>query len=234
MAENACDQFMFKCALDADCVCMAECVGEAGLVGTDDCLNTCNLTGSPSGFFELAADVAVMCPDGDECSVPAGYEPPPRIEPEPAPSNASIGGGDLADCSFDSGLTYDPNGEILQLESADADVCVRIDRRNDGNGSNANTSWTLLDMMVGPLGEVCHAAEPADVCWYSSHHNFADWAHVWCGNRRYDLIVAMADHGAAPTYLLHVFEGQPLGGICAPTADGVCPIGTPIELFPTP
>jgi hypothetical protein len=213
---------------------MAQCVGEAGLVGTDDCLTSCNLTGSPPGFFELAEDVVVMCPDGDECSVPSGYTPPPRIEPGNAPSNASIAAGDLADCSFDANLAYDPNGEILQLEDATGDVCVRIDRRNDGNGNNANTSWTLLDMMVGPLGEVCHTAEPSDLCWYSSHHNFADWAHVSCGNRRYDIEIALTGHGADPTYRLHVFEAQPLGDTCAPTTDGVCPIGAPIELFAVP
>jgi hypothetical protein len=123
----------------------------------------------------------------------------------------------------------------LQLETADKSVCVRIERRNDGPGSLANTEFTLLGMHVGPLGEVARIDDPSAICWYSSHHNFNDWAHAWSGSRHYDLKMARADHGIAPTYTLHVFEGGPLsGGMCAPAADGDCPIGSPIELLPVP
>jgi hypothetical protein len=72
-----------------------------------------------------------------------------------------------------------------------------------------------------------------DVCWYSSHHNFNDWAHAWSGSRHYDVKMARTGHGAAPTFTLHVFEGGPLaGGSCAPTTEGTCPIGSAIELLP--
>ena len=74
---------------------------------------------------------------------------------------------------------------------------------------------------------------PADVCWYSSHHNFNDWAHAWSGRRHYDLKMARADHGVAPTYALHVFEQGPLDAAsCPPTSEGTCRIGDAIELFP--
>jgi len=44
-------------------------------------------------------------------------------------------------------------------------------------------------MRVGPLGEVVLIDNPADVCWYSSHHNFNDWAHAWSGSRHYEVRV---------------------------------------------
>jgi hypothetical protein len=123
----------------------------------------------------------------------------------------------------------------LQLRSVDGDVCVRIERRNDGSGSNANTSWTLLDARVGPSGEVCHAGEASALCWHSSHHNFDDWAHVSCGGVHYDINVAMTGHGATPTYVLQAFEGGPApGGACAPTTEGTCPLAPLLELVPVP
>lgn len=235
MRGNICDQFTAKCAPNADCVCMAQCIAGSGLGGVTGCLGSCGLQGSPPGFSEMAKVLAVMCPDTDECSAPAAFTPPPDSTPPPAPSGGSIGGGTLPDCSFDPGLRYDPNGSILQLESSDGSICVRIDRRNDGAGALANTSFTLLDMIVGPLGQACHTSDPSTLGWYSSHHNFDDWAHSWCGNRHYDVSVALSGHGAMPTYKLHVFEGAPIaGGACPPGPDGTCPISAPIDLVPVP
>lgn len=231
MGEKCCD-LLELCAVDADCACMAMCIGSSSLTGVDACLGTCDVSGSPPGFADLAGCVAVTCPDGDECSAPANFMPPPSAEPTGSGSGSSIGSGRLADCSFDAGLSYDPDGPVLQLQSADQDVCVRIERRNDGPGSLANTSWTLINMRVGPLGEVALIDQPSDICWYSSHHNFNDWMHAWSGSRRYDLKMARANHGIAPTYALHVFAQGPLdAAACAPTADGACPIGSEIELF---
>jgi hypothetical protein len=230
--EKCCDLFEL-CSVDADCACMAMCIGQQSLSGIDGCLGTCNVSGSPPRFADLASCVATTCPDGDECTAPANFTPPPDVEPSGGGGSGGIGSGTLADCSFDAGLAYDPNGEILQLENADGSICVRIERRNDGGGSLANTNFTLLSMRVGPLGEVVAIDNPSDVCWYSSHHNFNDWAHAWSGSRHYDVKMARTGHGAAPTFTLHVFEGGPLaGGSCAPTTEGTCPIGSAIELLP--
>jgi hypothetical protein len=230
-----CCELAELCTVDADCTCMAECVGSSGVPGTTSCLGTCGLSGSPPGFTDLITCVASACSNpggvGGECNVPAGFEPPPEAEPAPPMSSASIASGALADCSFG---TPDTTGSVLQLQNADASVCVRIERRNDGRGSMANTNWTLLSMMVGPLGEVALVDDAADLCWYSSHHNFNDWAHAWSGMRRYEVKVSLAGHGTMPTYTLHVFEQGPLdAGACPPRSAGFCPIAT-IELFPAP
>ena len=74
--------------------------------------------------------------------------------------------------------------------------------------------------------------DAAALCWYSSHHNFADWAHVWTGTRRHDLHLEEFGHGGVRTYALYTFEEGPLDGACAPTADGTAPVGEPLELFP--
>jgi len=209
---------------------MAECVGTSGVAGTGSCLAQCGLTTSPPGFAEWVKLAADMCWD-EGCG--RLVEPPP----EPPIADGSIGAGTDESCFFDTSLSYDPCGPVLQLQSADGNVGVRIDRRNDGAGNDANSTWTLLDMRVGPLGEVCHTEDPAALCWYSSHHNFSDWAHVSCGNRHYSLNVAdncgLHNSTPSPTFRLHTFESGP-GGTCAPTASGTCPIGAPIDLIAVP
>ncbi len=95
--------------------------------------------------------------------MPRGFEPPPDAKPKAPESRASLGSGTLADCGFGPS---DPTGAVLQLQNADASVCVRIERRNDGRGSLSNTKWTLLSMQVGPLGEVVLIDDPKSMCWY--------------------------------------------------------------------
>jgi hypothetical protein len=147
---------------------------------------------------------------------------------------ATGGGGDLPDCGFDPGLSFNPTGDVLQLQSADESVCVRIERRDDGPG-DARTIYTLLEMQVGPLGEVSLIDDQTDLCWHSSHHNFLDWAHAWAGSRHYDVKLKLDDHGGNRTYELHTFEQGPIDpdecpSWAEPEANG--PIGDPIELFP--
>lgn len=232
MWEKACPQFLFQCAHDAGCVCTAECVATAGVASTESCLGQCGLSASPPGFTEWVKLASDMCWD-EGCGRLSSPPPDP-----PSTSGASIGAGTEPDCLFDANLPYDPCGSILQLQSADGSICMRIDRRNDGPGTDFNTAWTLLDVLVGPLGEVCHTNDPGALCWFASHHNFGDWAHVSCGNRHYDLNVAsncgVHNTSPSPTFRLHVSESAPPSGGCGPTNDGVCPIGTPIDLFPVP
>jgi hypothetical protein len=169
--EKACDQFLFQCARDAGCVCMAECIGSTGVGGADGCLEPCGLTSPPPGFSQFLKLAADMC--WDEGCGRLGESPP---EPSGSTSGGSLGSGTEADCAFDPGLAYDPCGPVLQLQSSDGSICVRIERRDEGPGTDANTAWTLLDVRVGPLGEVCHTSDPSNLCWFSSHHNYADWA----------------------------------------------------------
>lgn len=232
MWEKACDQFLFQCAHNAECVCMAECVAQSDVTNTDNCLGDCGLTAIPPGFAQWVKLASDMCWD-EGCDRLAGL--PTSAE---TPSSDGIGAGNLPDCAFDPGLQYDPCAEVWQLQSADGNVCLRIDRRNDGPGDNANTTWTLLDVLVGPLGEVCHVNEPTEMCWFAAHHNHADWAHVTCGNRHYDIdIGSRCGEKAAPDAVsviqLHVFEGPP-EATCAPTVDGLCQVGTVIDLEPAP
>lgn len=229
--QEKCCELAELCTVDADCTCMATCIGTESLSGIQGCLGSCGLTGSPVGFADFANCAATTCPDGDECSAPSEFQPPADVMPPGPASNAGIGSGALADCSFGAA---DATGAVLQLQNSDGSVCVRIERRDDGPGSMANTSWTLLSMRVGPLGEVVLVDDPSDLCWYSSHHNFNDWAHAWRGSRHYDVKTSLADHGATPTYALHVFEAGPLApDSCAPIAEGTCPIAT-IDLVPAP
>jgi hypothetical protein len=231
--EKACDQFLFQCAHDADCVCMAECVGEMGVGGTDSCLGQCGLAAAPPGFSQFVKLAADMCWDEGCGRLDA---PPP--DSTGSTSAGSLGAGTDADCAFDPGLAYDPCGPVLQLQSADGSICVRIERRDDGAGTDANTAWTLLDVRVGPLGQVCHADDPSNLCWFSSHHNYADWVHVSCGNRHYDVDIGnncgQKNPSPTPAVRLLVFESAPPGDSCAPTVDGTCPLGAPIDLIPAP
>jgi len=230
--EEKCADLMRACEQNADCACMAECTGENGIPGITDCFDTCGVTERPPGFAALEVCVATACPDtGDECSTPSDYTPPADMVCED--STLDIGGGSLADCGFDTGLAFDPDGAVLQLESADQNVCVRLQRRNDGAGSLANTEWTLLEIQVGPLGEVALVDDSADLCWYSSHHNFRDLAHAWTGTRHFDLMLREDGHGGERVYELYVFEEGPVDpdACSASLEDSLC-IEGPIELFP--
>jgi hypothetical protein len=101
-----------------------------------------------------------------------------------------------------------------------------------GGGSLANTEWTLLDIQLGPLGEVALVDDPAALCWFSSHHNFIDWARAWTGSRHFDIKIE-GFNAASRTYLLYTFEQGPIdASACAPTITGYDCIGEPIELPP--
>lgn len=230
--QEKCADLMVYCASDADCTCMTDCTGENGIPGIPACLTTCGLSERPADFIAIESCVAVACPDSeDECATPADWTPPDD-DVVCTGSAAGLGGGSLADCSFTADLVFDPDGTVLQLENTTESICVRIERRNDGSGTLANTNWTLLEMRVGPLGEVALVDAAADQCWYSSHHNFRDWAHVWTGSRHFDLVLKEDGHGGARIYELYGFEQGPLAGACSPTADGSDCIDGPIELFP--
>ncbi len=227
-----CSDLVSVCEPDAECACMSDCAAEKGIPKVGDCLDDCGLTERPSGFIALEECMATACPDADECSTPNDYSPPERVLAGDT-TIEGLGGGDLADCSFDLELGFDPEGSVLQLLSEDENLCVRLERRNDGAGSLANTSWTLLSMRVGPLGSVAFVEDPEALCYYSSHHNFLDWAHAWTGATRHDLELIEDGHGGSRTYALHTFEQGPIDSdTCAPVADGTGPIGDPIELFP--
>jgi hypothetical protein len=226
-----CPDLLELCRPDPDCSCMADCLGDKGVPGVDECLSQCGVDKRPQGFVALEVCVASGCPDsGDECSTPGNYTPPET--PQCEGPNVGIGGGSLADCGFNGSLQFDPQGDVLQLQSADQSVCVRLTRRNDGAGSLANIQWTLLDIQLGPLGEVALVDDPAALCWFSSHHNFIDWAHVWTGSRHFD-IKFEGLNAASRTYLLYTFEQGPIDpSACAPTITSYDCIGEPIELLP--
>ncbi len=234
--DEKCADLVKYCVADEDCKCMSDCLGDKGMPGVEGCLDTCGLEERPPAFIPLEDCVAVACPDSeDECSTPSDYVPPTVEQPEDAGvSDAGIGSGNLADCEFDPALPFDPEGEVLQLESADKGVCVRLERRNDGDGNLANTKYTLLNVRLGPLAEVAFVDEAAALCYYSSHHNFRDWAHIWTGSRHHDLMIAEEGHGGARTFELYTAEQGPLDPSrpCAPLADGEGPIGYPILLAP--
>lgn len=86
---------------------------------------------------------------------------------------------------------------------------------------------------IGPLGEVAEVTETADLCWYSSQHNFQDWVHVWAGSRHYDPVILEDGHGGDRRYHLYAFEEGPASAEeCAPTGDGVACIEGPVALLP--
>jgi hypothetical protein len=229
--EEKCPSLLELCRQDTDCACAADCLGDKGVPGVSECLGRCGVSERPQGFAALEICVASWCPDSeDECSTPSDYVPPELLVCEGP--DVGIGGGALADCAFDPVLQFDPSGNVLQLQSADQQVCVRLTRRNDGPGSLANTKWTLLDIRIGPLQEVALVEDPAALCWFSSHHNFVDWAHAWTGIRRFELKI----EGVSPasrTYVLYTFEQGPVDpSACPPTITGKDCIGEPIELLP--
>lgn len=229
--EEKCHDLAALCDADADCACVNECFGAAGGGGVDGCVAQCGLDERPARFFDVEECAAGACPDAeDECATPAGYQPPD--DGSVLSTSEPIGGGELADCALDDAAPFDPTGELLQLQSLDGAVCVRLERSNDGPGESANTAWTLLRARLGPLGAVADVAAAADLCWYSSHHNFSDWAHVWTGTRRHALHVEELGHGGTRTFTLHTFADGPLETPCAATAEGSEPIGAPLRLFP--
>ncbi len=233
--DEKCHDLVEYCAEDDDCHCMSDCLGDKGMPGIDACLDKCGLETRPPAFIPLEECVAVACPDkGDECATPKDYEAPEAPEADAGVSDAGIGSGEMPDCSFDAALSFDPEGEVLQLESEDKSVCVRLERRNDGAGSLANTKYTLIDVWLGPYGEVSHISDESAMCYYSSHHNFKDWAHVWTGARHHDLLIAEDGHGGERTYELHTAQQGPIDSSipCAPLADGEGAIGYPILLYP--
>jgi hypothetical protein len=210
---------------------MSDCLGAEGIPGVDACLASCDLAERPLAFAALEECVAVACPDSeDECSVPADYVFPDGTVLE---TTDEIGDGALPDCGFDDALAFDPLGDVLQLESIDGSVCVRLVREDLGPGDQANTAYALVSLTVGPLGRVSSVSAELALCWYASHHNFADWAHAWTGTRHYDLKLEESGHGGERSYeLLSFAQGPLLDAGCAPVADGTSPIGEALKLFP--
>lgn len=230
--DEKCADLVSYCEEDSGCGCLSDCLGDDGIPGVQGCLGKCGLEERPAAFILVEECVAVACPDSDECDTPPGYTAPEQLGGGGEPGD--IAGGDLEDCAFDDGVSFSPDGAELQLLGADGEVCVHLRRTNQGAGNLANTSWGLDEMWVGPLGGVARVEKGADACWYSSHHNFRDFAHVWTGTRRHSLQLLEDGHGGARTYRLYTFEGGPLGGDCPPLAEGDKPIGDVIELFPAP
>ncbi len=238
--EEKCSDLDALCREHEDCACMSDCMAADGVVGVPDCLGTCGLDAFPPGFATLEQCVAVACPDsGDECSTPADWEPTaPEQSAEPPPPTDSLVLGEDADCAFEEGLPDGPDVEVFQLESEDGQVCLRLGRTNMGPGNLANTEWRLDDARVGTLGSVLHLEASAEstepICWYSSHHNFADLAHLATPTLHLDLELREDGHGGPREYFLHVFEGGPAQTpeTCAPTTDGTSSLGGPIVLVP--
>lgn len=229
--DEKCGDVLTYCVDEPDCLCMSDCLGKDGVPGVDACLTSCALGERPQSFAALEECVAVTCPDAeDECSTPAGYTFPDGTVLE---TTDDIGDGTLADCGFDAALVFDPLGEVLQLQSVDGSVCVRLAREELGPGERANTAWALRSFVAGPRWLVSAVDDEAALCWYASHHNFADWTHVWTGTRHYDLKLEESGHGGARSYELHSARGAAVDpSACAPVADGIDPIGEPLKLFP--
>ena len=159
---------------------------------------------------------------------------PPPSEPTSI-SDPAIGAGSESDCGFDESVEFDPLGDVIQLISPDRVVCVRLDRRHNGRGSLANAEYVLEAIAVGPFEEVESSDDPAEFCWYSSHHNFADWAHFATPSHRYSVRAHLDGWDGARTYELHTFEADPLDvSDCPAVANGETRIGSPLELLPYP
>ncbi|MFH1467904.1 MAG: hypothetical protein ABIO70_26195 [Pseudomonadota bacterium] len=233
--DEKCADLVVRCDEDPDCACMVQCLGEDGMPGVEACLGHCGLSERPAAFPPVEECVALACPDaGDECATPADWSP---STPEASDDTSALvehgGGGERPDCGFDEDLAFDPEGTTLQLQSADGRVCVWLEREDRGAGSLANTEWGLLSLRAGPLGGVAAVERAEDLCWYSSHHNFLDWAHAWTGALRYDLAVELDDHGGERSYALYPYTGGPIDPAdCAPTSDGSDPVGGPLRLVP--
>jgi hypothetical protein len=120
--QEKCTDLVAVCDPDPDCACMADCVAKRGIPGVRSCLGDCGLSERPDAFYLLEECMATACPDSDECSTPSGYSPPERNVPPGSTTAPGLGGGELEDCSFDPELTFDPEGSVLQLQSADGIV----------------------------------------------------------------------------------------------------------------
>jgi|GEM_PF-5291683 len=214
---------------------LAACTGEGGegdIHGGESAGDTANATGEDTQPDSDEGKGDSEATNESEGPGTGSYGGSTGASMESSDTTSTTLGGGLADCSFDDALPFDPLGEVLQLESTNKDVCVRLERRDDGPGSMANTQWTLLDVRIGPIGSVAHVDDEASLCWYSSHHNFTDWAHTWTGERHYDVKLRHEGHDGVRTYELHTFAQGPLGNACAPLAEGTEPVGDPIALVP--
>jgi hypothetical protein len=229
--DEKCSDLLPFCERNADCACMEQCLRERGVGAVDACLSDLGLESPPIGFAQVEECVGVACPDEeDECSTPADWVPPNADLVCDGLGTGTIAGGTEPDCAFTE-LAFDPDGDVLQLVSEDGQVCARVERHAEGAGSLANTTWVLDEIWVGPIGGVAHVA--SDLCWYSSHHNFQDWVHVWTGTRHYDLALKEDGHGGPRRYHLYVFEEGTLEAeACPATASGVGCIAGPIVLEP--
>ena len=228
-----CADLIAICEANTDCACLVTCTGENGIPGVDACLTTCKLSARPDNWNQVEECTAVACPDPeDECATPSDWKPQPTDSCDRTGSGP-LADGTLADCAFDPTLSFDPKGSVLQLESEDGQFCLRLRREDAGAGTLANTSWTLLEMQLGPLGQVTKVDAAAELCWYSSHHNFRDWAHVSSGTRHYDLALLVDIGGGPSSYELYVYESSVSeAGVCAPGTDGSMCISGPVKLVP--
>lgn len=226
--EENCGDLLSLCDEDPDCSCVASCTGDNGFPAIEDCLESCMLSERPTAFGPLEECVGIACPDGDECSSRGVHTAPDPFADVDTPGP---GGGTLADCEFDPDQAFEPEGPTLQLESEDGEYCLRLERRDDGAGTNDNTAWTLLDVRLGPAGEVAHVDDPSNLCFYASHHNFLDYAHIWTGSTHHDLKLIEVGHGGDRIYELYTWSEGPIEGTCDATLDGEDPIGF-VELFP--
>lgn len=230
--DEKCADLLPYCEDDERCACAVACVREQGIVGVESCLAALDLSYRPVGFPQLEECVAYACPDPDECQTPADWVPPDADVVCDGSGSGSLGSGTGADCGF-SNEPFDANGDVLQLVATDGSLCARVERQGDGAGTLENTQWTLLGLRLGPPGEVVEIADPAALCWYSSHHNFQDWAHAWSGSRHYEIVFKEDGHGGPRRYHLYAYEQGPLEpDTCAPTGDGVGCIDGPVSLQP--
>jgi len=151
-------------------------------------------------------------------------------------SNIPAEPGGAPDCGFDPGISFDLlTGTVLQLESADGEICMRLERRDDSPFPDGSaTLWTLLNVRVGKKGSVATVDAADALCWQVTHHNWLDVARIWTGTNRYDLeLTTVGGHGGDSTFMLTVFENGPLDPedtYCL--QGGSAPRCPPIELFP--
>lgn len=85
-------------------------------------------------------------------------------------------GGGETDCRFDSEVSWDMLGEILQMESDDSGTCVwlkREDKCPEGWICKAHP-FDLLQIRIGHGGRVVEQDDPFKLRWESTHHNWSD------------------------------------------------------------
>lgn len=225
--DEKCTDLVERCVADG-CDCMIDCVSADGLGTVESCTTACALDDVPDGFRAVEQCLAFGCPDEDECATPNDYVP---VDDTVLDTTDDIGGGALSDCAFDTSLAFDPLGDVLQLENADGSVCVKLERTNDGPGQLANTQFTLVAATLGPAGRVASVTTSSDLCWYASHHNFGDWAHVWTGTRRHAVRLDEFGHGGERSYALYTSDADDDDCGPEPPSAGTS-IGEPLKLFP--